>query len=86
MPVWKHAYHMLHACDPWYINPMVYKEPLFHVSHLNALHMHSEKALIRNDLVRCLDCVQAKIMDDSDTPDDEMPYEVPSGCKSDRRV
>ena len=29
MPIWKHAYHMLHSCDQWFINPneMLYEIP-----------------------------------------------------------
>lgn len=43
MPVWKHAYHMLHSCDQWFINPNEYEEPPFHVPNLNSLDVSSEK-------------------------------------------
>ena len=26
MPVWKHAYHMLHSCDQWFISPFEYEK------------------------------------------------------------
>ena len=29
MPIWKHAYHALHSCDRWFINPDRYAEPPF---------------------------------------------------------
>lgn len=43
MPIWKHAYHMLHSCDQWFINPNEYKEPPFHVPNLNSLEFPVKK-------------------------------------------
>jgi len=36
-PVWRHAYHMLHSLDQWFINPMVYTQPPIHQDGLNDL-------------------------------------------------
>lgn len=84
MPVWKHCYHMLHSCDQWYINPCVYTEPDFHEPNLNSLDNESEKTLSRDELLQYLGGIQAKIMDYLDTLTDEMLYDIPTGCKSNR--
>lgn len=84
MPVWKHAYHMLHSCDQWYINPMHYSEPDFHVPNLNSLDIPSEKVLTREELLRYLDTVRAKILAYLDTLTDDMLYEIPTDSKSNR--
>ena len=45
MPIWKHAYHMLHSCDQWFINPKHYVEPDFHVPYLNSLDIPSARSV-----------------------------------------
>ena len=84
MPIWKHAYHMLHSCDQWYINPTVYTEPDFHVPNLNSLDNDCDKTLSREELLQYLDTVNTKIMSYLDTLTDEMLYEIPSGCQANR--
>lgn len=84
MPIWKHAYHMLHSCDQWYINPNEYTEPNFHEPNLNSLDIQSEKILSRDELLQYLSNVKAKTMNYLDTLTDEMLYEIPLGCKSNR--
>lgn len=84
MPVWKHAYHMLHSCDQWYINPTVYTEPEFHVPNLNSLDIESEKSLTKEELLQYLGSIRSKILDYLDTLTDDMLYDVPPGCKSNR--
>lgn len=37
VPAWRHAYHMLHSLDRWYINPERYAEPPIHLEGLNDL-------------------------------------------------
>jgi hypothetical protein len=41
MPLWKHAYHLLHSADRWFINPACFEEPPFHTPGLNSLSMPS---------------------------------------------
>lgn len=84
MPVWKHAYHMLHSCDQWFINPTQYTEPDFHEPGLNSLDIPSDSVLSREDLQRYLVQVQAKIMQYIDSLTDDMLYEIPPGCESNR--
>ena len=60
MPVWKHAYHMLHSLDQWYINPNVYTEPDFHVPGLNSLYIASDKSLSREELMNYLEGIKTK--------------------------
>jgi hypothetical protein len=84
MPIWKHVYHMLHSCDQWYINPYEYKEPDFHEPNLNSLDIESEKALSKDELLQYLGSIKAKIMNYLDSLTDEMLYDIPAGCKSNR--
>ncbi len=84
MPIWKHAYHMLHSCDQWYINPNKYAEPDIHVTNLNSLDIESEKTLSRDELLLYLCSIKTKIIKYLDTLTDEMLYDIPSGCKSNR--
>lgn len=63
MPVWKHAYHMLHSLDQWYINPNVYAEPDFHEPGLNSLDIVSDKSLSREELMNYMEGIKTKIMD-----------------------
>ncbi len=83
-PVWKHAYHMLHSCDQWYINPNEYTEPDFHEPNLNSLDLPSEKTLSREELLQYLADVKAKILAYLDSLTDERLYEIPAGCKYNR--
>jgi hypothetical protein len=85
MPIWKHMYHMLHSCDQWFINPFEYdKEPDFHEPNLNSLDIPSEKVLTREQLFTYLQDVKTKIMAYIDSLTDEMLYEIPHGCVSNR--
>ncbi|HEY5563633.1 MAG TPA: hypothetical protein VIK72_18070 [Clostridiaceae bacterium] len=84
MPIWKHVYHMLHSCDQWYINPNEYTEPDFHETNLNSLDIESEKTISRDELLHYLSSIKSKIMNYLDTLTDEMLYDIPSGCKSNR--
>ncbi len=84
MPIWKHVYHMLHSCDQWYINPSEYTEPDFHELNLNSLDIKSEKTLSRDELLQYLGSIKAKIMNYLDILTDEMLYDIPSGCNSNR--
>lgn len=85
MPLWKHAYHMLHSCDQWYISPFEYdKEPEFHEPDLNSLDIPSTKTLSLEVLSAYLEAVREKIMTYFDGLTDEMLYEIPTGCTSNR--
>lgn len=84
MPIWKHAYHMLHSCDQWFINPNEYEEPPFHAQNLNSLDVPSEKNLSREELLQYLDAIQRKIFAYLDSLIDDMLYEIPKGCTHNR--
>lgn len=84
MPIWKHVYHMLHSCDQWYINPNEYREPEFHEPNLNSLDIESGRTLSRDELSQYLESIKVKIMNYLDSLTDEMLYDIPTGCKSNR--
>ena len=63
MPLWKHAYHMLHSCDRWFINPACYEEPPFHTPGLGSLDDPVfEPQLTREDLLAYLETIRAKVL------------------------
>jgi hypothetical protein len=85
VPLWKHIYHMLHSCDQWFINPVRYEHPSFHVDGLNSI---DEKpggyVLSREELLRYLGDIEKKTLDYLDCLTDEMLYENPEGCSTNR--
>ena len=83
-PIWKHVYHMLHSCDQWFINPNCYDEPDFHEPNMNSLNIMTERVLSREDLLQYLESVNAKIMKYLDSLTDEMLYDIPQNCSSNR--
>ncbi len=84
MPVWKHAYHMLHSLDQWFINPKEYTHPDFHIPGLNSLDEESEKSLSREELLHYLESIKLKITDYLDTLTDDMLNDIPKGCKTNK--
>ena len=84
MPIWKHAYHMLHSCDQWFINPHHYIEPDFHEPNMNSLDIMSKKVLSRKDLLQYLEDIQVKIFEYLNSLTDEMLYEIPLDCTTNR--
>jgi hypothetical protein len=84
VPIWKHAYHALHSCDQWFINPYRYTEPDFHVPGLNSVNVASEKTLSREELLQYLEDIRTKTIDYLDTLTDEMLYDIPQDCKANR--
>ena len=83
-PIWKHVYHMLHSCDQWFINPNRYTEPDFHEPNMNSLDIMTEKVLSREDLLQYFECVRNKIMNYVNSLTDEMLYEIPQDCSTNR--
>ena len=84
MPIWKHVYHMLHSCDQWFINPHHYAEPSFHETNLNSLNTKSNKILSRDELLQYLENVRMKILRYIDSLSDDMLYEIPLDCTTNR--
>lgn len=85
VPLWKHIYHMLHSCDQWFINPERYTHPSFHVEGLNSIdEKPGDRVLSQGELLRYLDGIKKKTLDYLDGLTDEMLYENPEGCKSNR--
>ena len=83
-PLWKHVYHMFHSCDQWFINPNHYEEPDFHEPNMNSLNVMTEKVLSREDLHIYLENVHKKIMHYLASLTDEMLYELPQDCSTNR--
>jgi len=83
-PIWKHVYHMLHSCDQWFINPNHYNEPDFHEPNMNSLNIMTETVLSREELLRYLNDIQTKITNYLDMLTDEMLYELPQDCLTNR--
>ncbi|MBQ3498113.1 MAG: hypothetical protein IJA87_03185 [Clostridia bacterium] len=84
LPIWKHAYHMLHSLDQWFINPKEYSEPDFHIDGLNSLNEYSETSLSREQLLEYLENIQKKIYNYLSCLNDDMLCEIPDGCKANR--
>ena len=84
MPIWKHAYHMLHSCDRWFINPERYEEPPFHEQGLNSLDTPSEKVLSREELISYFDSIKAKVFQYIESLNDDMLSANPDGCNYSR--
>ena len=83
-PVWKHVYHMLHSFDQWFINPHHYVEPDFHEPKMNSLDIMTENVLSRNDLLIYLDCIYVKISNYLNSLTDDMLYDIPQDCTTNR--
>ncbi|ADU26239.1 DinB family protein [Ethanoligenens harbinense] len=80
MPVWKHAYHMLHSLDRWFVNPERYEEPAFHAPGLNSLDIASENALTREQLRACFFAIRQKVTAYLATLTDGQLSTKPEGC------
>ena len=63
MPLWKHAYHLLHSTDRWFINPARFEEPPFHAPGLNSLDDRVfEPHLSREDLLAYCAAIREKVL------------------------
>jgi len=80
MPLWKHVYHTLHSLDMWYINPMVYDEPVFHSKDLNNLDVETEGFLSKALMGEYYCQVKDKIIVYLDELSDECLLETPPNC------
>ena len=81
MPLWKHAYHLLHSCDRWFINPARYEEPAFHTPGLNSLDEPVfEPRLRREDLLAYCDGIRAKVLAYMENVTDAQWAQPPEGC------
>ena len=83
-PIWKHAYHMLHSCDRWFINPYYYQEPAFHQPDMNSLEIMTDTILSRDDLLAYLADIRTKTMDYLATLTDDMLAQCPPDCPTNR--
>jgi len=63
MPLWKHAYHLLHSTDRWFINPARFEEPPFHTPGLSSLDERVfEPGLSREDLLAYCAAIREKVL------------------------
>lgn len=84
-PIWKHAYHMLHSCDQWFINPEQYVHPDFHEDGLNNIDENpGDYTLSREALLEYLRGIEKKTIGYLESLTDAMLYENPEGCKYNR--
>ena len=85
-PAWKHAYHMLHSLDRWYINPYEYAEPSFHVGGLDDLDRDTppEQRLTHAALRAYLAAIADKLRAYLDGLTDAALAECPAGCERTR--
>jgi hypothetical protein len=85
VPIWKHAYHMLHSLDRWFINPTQYDEPPFHQPELNNIDIAPDVfTLSKDDLLNYFENIKTKLSHYLESLDDEKLLQVPDGCQSDR--
>jgi len=81
MPLWKHAYHLLHSADRWFINPACYSEPPFHMPGLNSLDERVfEPHLSREDLLAYHAAIREKVLAYIPSITDERWAQKPEGC------
>ena len=80
MPLWKHVYHTLHSLDMWYINPLVYDEPSFHIEDLNNLDLKTNGFLSRELMKEYYNQIREKIILYLDELSDEKLLETPPQC------
>ena len=81
MPIWKHAYHALHSCDQWFINPDRYNtQPPFHEPGLHSLDVPSGTALSRETLLAYYEHVRGKVLSYLSGLEDDALTEKPDGC------
>lgn len=59
-PAWRYAYHTIHSCDKWLVNPLNYTEPEFHVRGLDNPDVKCNKILSDEFLMSYLEQVRAK--------------------------
>lgn len=80
MPLWKHAYHMLHSLDRWMINPAAYTEPPFHTPGLNDLDEQTGELLTKEDLILYFQSVREKLTAYLERLTDDWLLEQPENC------
>ena len=82
MPLWKHAYHLLHSSDRWFISPARYDEPPFHTPGLNSLDDRVfEPRLSREDLLAYCAAIREKVFAYIAGVSDEQWAQAPEGCE-----
>lgn len=79
-PAWRYAYHVIHSCDKWFIDPFDYTDPDFQPKDFDKPDTPSELVLSDNYLISYLDKVIIKINAYLDKLDDSMLYEKPKDC------
>lgn len=83
MPMWKHAYHMIHSLDQWFVNPRdpAFQEPPFHEPGLNDLDTHSSKELGRHEIMEYCRATADNTVQYLDQLDDEALLQMPPNCE-----
>lgn len=78
-PAWRYIYHTLHSADKFFINPVNYEEPAFHIEKLDWPDSPSETVLSRETLFAYHERVRQKILNYLDNMTDYQLIERPNG-------
>ncbi len=78
---WRYAYHTIHSCDKWFINPFDYKEPDFHSENMDNPDIPCNITITDSELLSYLEKVKNKIFKYLDNLNDEDLYKYPPECK-----
>jgi len=79
-PAWRYAYHVIHSCDKWFIDPFDYTDPDFQPKDFDKPDTPSELVISDKDILAYLDKVIVKINDYLDGLDDSQLLEKPKDC------
>jgi hypothetical protein len=77
-PLSRHFYHMLHSLDQWYINPVNYVNPPFHVQGMNSFESINTKLLKKSELFEYFVSIKEKILKHIKTLTDKSLLEKPA--------
>lgn len=80
-PAWRYAYHTIHSCDKWLINPFCYTEPEFHISGMDNPDNPCGIVLTDYEIFTYFNQVKKKSLAYIDSLNDEDLYKYPTDCK-----
>jgi len=79
-PAWRYIYHIIHSCDKYFINPVVFEEPHFHQPDLDWPDAPSNVILDCGLLWAYYERTREKIIAYLNTLSDEQLCETPEKC------
>lgn len=84
VPLWKHLYHALYWLDYWFCAPDNFLGAAFHVPGLEDIDTPPTVGASAEQLMDYFEKVAAKTRKYLDTLTDDMLYEQPAGCDTNR--